>query len=341
VSSRVIGHNEQRRRLAIAWKAGRLAHAYLFVGPQGIGKRAFATRFSQALLCHQPNVDDLEPCGVCPSCRVFEGGNHPDFQEVEIEKDRHEFRIEVVRDLLPKLALKPAVGSERVTIIDDADRFNDEAANALLKTLEEPPPRSRLLLMAAGVEGMLPTIRSRCQTIKFGPLSVEETAQVLLQSGVVDSSEVAQMLAESAGGSVSAAKELLDEEWMALKPQIEDRLSKPTIDLVYFAKAINKYCEEKAKDAAEKRRRALQVVRTALRLFEEALQASIAGTAAKTEAVAVAARLPEETLIDLIERSLEADQQIKRYLHLPTTIDCWIDDLAQIAAGTFSPTARY
>jgi len=340
VSSRVIGHNEQRRRLAAAWNAGRLAHAYLFVGPPGIGKRAFARCFAQAILCQRPNVDELEPCGECSSCKVFEGGNHPDFLEVEIEKDRHEFRIEVVRELLPKLALKPALGNERVTIFDDADRFNDEAANALLKTLEEPPPRSRLLLMASGVERMLPTIRSRCQTIRFAPLSAEETAEVLFQTGVVDSRENARKLAESAGGSAAAAKELLDEEWMSLKPQVEDKLSKPTIDLVYFAKTINKYCEEKAKDAAEKRRRAVLVVRTALRLFEDALQSNAAGLPPRNGSIAAAARLDEETLLDLIERTLEADEQIKRYLHLPTTIDCWIDDLAQIAAGTFSPTAK-
>jgi DNA polymerase-3 subunit delta' len=339
VSLHVIGHEEQRRRISLAWKSGRLAHAYVFVGPGGIGKRTFARQFAQALLCRHPKIDVMEPCEECSSCRVFEGGNHPDFVAVEMEKDRHEFRIEVVRDLLPKLALKPALGAERVTIIDDADRFNEDASNALLKTLEEPPPHSRLLLITSNVEGMLPTIRSRCQSIRFEPLTIQETAEVLLQSGVAESSEAALRLAESSDGSVSSAEENLDENWVDLKNQVEQRLATPTIDLVVFAKTINKFCEDGTKEAAVKRRRALSVVRTALQLYERALRSRAADDAG-TETRTAGSRLSEDVLLDLIERTLEADEQIKRYLHLPTVIDCWIDDLAQIAAGAFSPTPR-
>lgn len=338
MSSQVIGHLEQRRRLSSAWRSGRLAHAYLFVGPRGVGKRTFARRFAQALLCHQPTVDALEPCGRCPSCRVFEAGNHPDFFEVEMEKDRHEFRIDVVRNLLPKLALKPALGLQRVTIIDDADRFNDEAANALLKTLEEPSPNSRLLLMTASAEGMLPTIRSRCQSVQFHPLSNEETASILRRTGVADSDDAARRLAELVGGSVADAELLADQNWISLKLEIEDRLAKPSIDLVVFAKVINKYCEEGTKEAAEKRRRAVQVVATAMNLYQAALQCRTVGVVPASAAIADAADFSEEVLLEMVERTLQADEQIKRYLHLTTTIDCWMDDLAQIAAGRFSPS---
>jgi DNA polymerase-3 subunit delta' len=337
VSWHVVGHDEQHRRLSAAWRAGRLAHSYLFVGPPGIGKRTFARAFAQAALCHRPRGESLTPCGECGSCKVFEAGGHPDFFEAEKEADRNEFRIEVIRDLLPKLSLKPALGERRVAVVDDVDRFNDEAANAFLKTLEEPPPGSLLILIATGVESLLSTIRSRCQSMVFSPLSIQETAAVMLRLRVATSDEEVHALAEAAGGSLEGVEELKDEVWRRLRTDLQGRLAKPAPDLVRFAKDLSKFCEDGVKEAAEKRRRAIAIVRMALHLFAQALRTKSAGGPA-SDAVAKAAEMSEEALLDLVERTLEADEQVRRYLHLPTVIDCWIDDLAQIAAGAYAPS---
>jgi DNA polymerase-3 subunit delta' len=330
VSLRVIGHDEQRRRLAQAWKAGKLAHAYLFVGPNGVGKRTFARQFAQVLLCRNPNVDALEPCGECESCKPFEAGNHPDFFEISMESDRNEFRINVIRDFLPQLGLKPALSGERVAVIDDADLFSEEAANALLKTLEEPPPRSRLLLIASRMEGMLPTIRSRCQRIAFTSLSIDEAAEALLQSGLAESSDRAKSLAELSEGSLADVEQLADDEWRQLRPRILERFSAPSFDLVRFGRDVNKFCENAGKESGPKRRRAALVIRTVLDLYQTALRSlETLGESATT--------FTEAGLLDAIERTIDADEQVKRYLHLATVVDCWMDDLAQIAAGVYSP----
>ena len=337
MSSHVVGHDEQRRRIARAWSAGRLAHAYLFVGPEGVGKRTFAVHFAKTLLCQRPNIDALEPCNECASCKVFDGGNHPDFSVFEQDPDKTVFEVEMAREVVEPLMLKPALGGRHVAVIDSAEKFSGSAGNALLKIIEEPPEQVVLLLITTTLEGILPTIRSRCQTMTFSRLEVDELRQVLLKSGLAATQDEARSLAEAAGGSVANVDDLRDADWRELQPRLLERLSRPPVDAVRFARDIVKYCEDAGKEAGPKRRRAAMVVRTVLEMYRKALQHRSGAAASPNEVVASAVECAEDTLIDLIARSLEADEQIRRYLHLPTVIDCWIDDLAQIAAGAYAP----
>ncbi len=150
---------------------GEIPHALLFTGPRGVGKRTTALLFSAALLC---------PSGIpdaCPSCLKVARGTHPDLHLVEPEGAQ--ILIEQVRDLERELSLKPQEARRKVAVIDEAASMNESAANAFLKTLEEPPPGTCIILVTAAAEGLLPTIASRCQEVRFSPLGRREVEEYL------------------------------------------------------------------------------------------------------------------------------------------------------------------
>ena len=136
----VRGHDRIVTLLRSNLRNGRFPHAFLFVGPDGVGKRTFARKLAQALLCERNPEALLDPCEACPGCVQAAAGTHPDLLEVARPEDRQELPIRVIRDLCAEFSLKPGRGIRKVAIVDDVDDMNDEAANAFLKTLEEPPP---------------------------------------------------------------------------------------------------------------------------------------------------------------------------------------------------------
>ena len=142
----IRGHDQVVAALGRALAQGRFPHALLFVGPEGIGKRTFALTLAQALLCPRRPESALDPCGSCPSCLQVRVGTHPDLLRAGRPEDKHDLPIQVIRDLCLDLGLKPMLGTRKVAIIDDADDLNEEAANAFLKTLEEPPLHTKFVL---------------------------------------------------------------------------------------------------------------------------------------------------------------------------------------------------
>src|SRR5262245_7287343 len=196
---RIHGHEAVRERLSRAFHAGRLGHAYLFAGPRGVGKKMFARELAKALLCEGPSAPSLAACDRCSTCLLVDANTHPDLQVVGRPEDKHDLPIPVMLDLCAALALKPARGKRRIAIVDDADDFSDEAANCFLKTLEEPPPFSLLILISADQERQYSTIRSRCQVIPFGPLPDDFVKQSLNQAGVNEPSLVSRSTRLAAG----------------------------------------------------------------------------------------------------------------------------------------------
>jgi DNA polymerase III subunit delta' len=156
---RVRGHEAIVAAFQRIVAQGKLAHAYFFAGPPGVGKRLFALELARALLCEGAG-GKLEACDRCPACIQVAAGTHPDLFVACRPEEKVELPIEAVRELCGNFALKPARGRGKVAIIDDADDLSPAAANCFLKTLEEPPPRSVLLLIGTSPDLQLPTILS-------------------------------------------------------------------------------------------------------------------------------------------------------------------------------------
>ncbi len=150
-------------------RADRLPHSLLFAGPDGIGKRQFALAVAQA---HNCPVKPREGCGACPTCQRIAAGEHPDVQV--ISPDGAFIKVGQIREILGKLAYQPFEARKRIAVFDAAEKMNIAAANALLKMLEEPPPHAGMILVTASPGGLLETIRSRCQLIRFAPLPNDE-----------------------------------------------------------------------------------------------------------------------------------------------------------------------
>jgi DNA polymerase-3 subunit delta' len=166
----LIGHERPTAILKASILHDRVAHAYLFFGEDGIGKRLAALRFAQAINCETDyGPEGPDACGACRSCHQIEARTHPDFLLIEPDQEQAnpQIKIEQIRELEQQLVYHPLVGRRKVCLIDEADRMTPGAANALLKTLEEPPDHSLLLLITSRPSALLATVRSRCQGIRF------------------------------------------------------------------------------------------------------------------------------------------------------------------------------
>jgi DNA polymerase-3 subunit delta' len=199
----VVGHEWAVALLRRSLVEDRVGHAYLITGSPQIGKTTLARTFAQALNCAHPEADE-RPCGTCRSCRLVNGGNHPDVQLIEPEGAY--LKIDQVRALQRQVALSPVEGRWKVYILREMERATAEAANALLKTLEEPPSHAVLILTASEAEALLPTIVSRCQPILLRPLSRQAVGQALVDRWQVPQ-EQASLLASLSGGRLGWAVE--------------------------------------------------------------------------------------------------------------------------------------
>jgi DNA polymerase-3 subunit delta' len=202
------GHENQIDVLKKAMANNRVAHAYLFYGMAGVGKKTAALAFAKTLNCMDKKDDDA--CGVCLSCRKVVRDSHPDI--VKIETKGQFIRIQEIRDIQNQMQFKPFEGAVRVIIICDADKMNIASANALLKTLEEPSAGNILILTTARFNQLPMTILSRCQHLRFNPLSRELISDYLQKQSSVNP-ETADRLASSAGGSIGRAIEMNKEAY--------------------------------------------------------------------------------------------------------------------------------
>lgn len=199
-------HLPYRQQLAALVASARVPHAVLFSGATGLGKRALAEYWLALLLCTAPV--DAAPCGSCQGCRLLRAHTHPDLYRVALAPNREgklrsEIVIEQVREVCERLMLASALGGRRVALIDPADALNAAAANALLKTLEEPPADTVLLLLADHPERMPATLRSRCRRLHLQPPSSAQALDWLAQQGL--SGSAAQAALEAARGNPGQA----------------------------------------------------------------------------------------------------------------------------------------
>jgi DNA polymerase-3 subunit delta' len=333
---RVRGHEAQVEGLRRAARRGRLAHAYLFTGPAGVGKRLFAVELAKALLCEGNAGTELEACDRCPACAQVEAGTHPDFYPAARPADALEFPIELMRELCQGFALKSARGRGKVVVIDGADDLNRESANCFLKTLEEPPPRSVLVLIGSSPDRQLPTIVSRCQVIRFAPLPPEAVSE-LLQAQGVDDPALRERLARLSGGSVGRALALAGPGLQEFRRALLEGLTRVPPDPVGLAKKWLELAEEAGKEAAPQRRRAQLALQLLVDLLDDALAVRLGGAPRRTGPEdrpgleGLAGRVGSEALLAALERCLEADGQIdhRPWVPLPLILEGLLDALAQ------------
>ncbi|MGA8572079.1 MAG: DNA polymerase III subunit delta' [Desulfobaccales bacterium] len=219
----IIGQEWLISHLKTAAQKGRLAHAYLFLGPEGVGKTSTARALAAALNCQEPLADG-DACGACASCRRLAGGVHPDFLVItptpeSLSHQKPQIKIGQIREFCRLTAYPPFGAGWRVALIKPAETMNDDAANALLKTLEEPPERHLLVLSAQVEADLLPTVVSRCHKLAFVPLPAALVARELEERRGLAPPQ-ARLLAALSGGSLGRALNLDPETILAQRRQV-------------------------------------------------------------------------------------------------------------------------
>jgi DNA polymerase-3 subunit delta' len=337
---RIKGHDYLVRAFAEVVAKGRLGHAYLFVGPPGVGKRLFAGELAKALLCEVHGRDKLEACGRCSACVLVDAGTHPDLFTASRPEELVELSINTIRELCRDMALKPARGRYKIVILDDADDLSDAAAGCFLKTLEEPPPASLLILIGQTAERQLPTIVSRCQVIHFAGLPESEVAGLLKEQDIDPA--LIDRLVRLSGGSPGQAQALAEPELWEFRRQLVEGLARFPQDSVNLAKQWTEFIEEAGKEGGPQRRRATLTLRFLVAFLSDLLRQSLGQPARLAEPgdarllEKLGSRLDAETITELIERSLEADVQIERRLQLVLIIEAFVDAMAQRMGGLSS-----
>lgn len=339
----IEGHDEIAARFRHAITSGRLASSFLFVGPDGIGKRLFARRLAASLLCETRPPETLDACGECPACKMVQADAHPDIVEIQRPEEKQGIILEQLigdrahrgqEGFCHSINLKPYSGRRKIGIIDDADTLNAECANALLKTLEEPPARSVLILIGTSPSAQLPTIRSRVQTIRFQELSPETVCRLLLDREIVDNETLALRLAGRSGGSIARAIELADPLLWEFRDVLLERLTDWPPDSCALIEQVSRFVDEAGKVSAARRARLRIVLQFAVDLFRRQLRTDSGapiddGDEALDRAVEIMPphRSYPDDVARRLDRTLDAIGQ-SPFAYLPTLIDAWAADIS-------------
>jgi DNA polymerase-3 subunit delta' len=265
-----------------------------------------------------------------------EAGTHPDLHLVGMLEEKNEFTVDQMRKAGEELRLKPMRGGYRVLILEDADKLNPEAGNCLLKTLEEPPPGTVQILLSSRAD-ILRTILSRCQVVRFTPLSGADFATILRDRGVEDAATI-ERLRRITAGSPGLALALNEPDLWEFRRKLLEGLAANRIDSVELGKAWNEFCAEASKESAPRRRRARLLLRLVLDFLSDVLrmqQGAPAGRSGPEDRPlldALASRLSAETILALMERTLQADAQIPRNIQTELILEGYLDAWSQRVA---------
>ena len=308
--SEIIGHEKQSENLRLSLLNGRLHHAYLFIGPDGIGKRTLGLAMAQAIHCSELENDF---CGGCGACRAIQAGNHADVRVVEPISNKKDISIQQVRELEKALSLRSFSGRHKVAIIDPSTLMNWAAQNALLKTLEEPPQGCVLILIASNAGGLLPTVRSRAFALSFGPLPRQLIVDFLIRKG--KTREQAEFLAVLAMGSLGTVSKI-DKEKM-IEKRLEWMKTLVSLRAGDYRAALNA-----AEALAGNREETLKFLEWAGLWYRDLLSFRIAHTPNQVVNVDMlpqieeqSAAMEEDDLFSLLSKTGEASQLIQRNLN--------------------------
>ncbi len=353
----IEGHDAVVERFVAAQALGRIAGSYLFIGPPGIGKSTFAQKLAGSLLCRSTGKG-LLPCNACSSCVQAKAGRHPDIDIVSKPEDRATIPLETFigdadhrmrEGLCWRLLLRPAMGSRKVAIILDADHLADEAANCLLKTLEEPPDGAVIVLVGTALERQLPTIRSRCQIVRFRPLASESIFSILkretasqrdrdqldnddAQKKEPDNDSLLWACAQGSGGSLERARLLLDPMLAEFRGRLTALLSHRPMHGVALADETKLLLDAAGKEAPIRRARLRIVLESAIDFFRAALRDDLAGEPPCDQVLAELINAwtggSEEAVVSL-RHTLDALDAVNRNANLTIVVDAWTALLEQ------------
>lgn len=338
----IQGHDAIAERFRRAIARDRLASSFLFVGPGGVGKRLFARQLAKGLLC-QSQPDPLEFCNTCPDCQQVDSDTHADYEVVHKPDGKSTIPLELLigdrqhrmrSGLCYNISLKPMRGGKKIAVIADADFLKVEGANALLKTLEEPPPQSLLILISESEQRQLPTIRSRCQTIRFQPLGADIVENILLKNNLVEVAADARELAALSGGGIDRALRLLDEDLRAFRGILLQQLANEEPRGNSFRESLLGTVDAAGKDASARRNRLREILAFAGDFFQQLMRVRsgmpTSGDAVLTNAIETAdAKNTAETSAWMLARTLAAEEQVFANANLTNVAECWLDDIAE------------
>jgi len=322
----VLGHDAAVAELRRVIALDRVPAAVLLLGPAGVGKRALADALAAHLLC-AAGADDA--CGTCAQCVRIAAGTHPDLRVVVRDADRKDVRTEQIRELTRWLSLTPLMAGRKVAIVDGAHEVNEHGQNALLKTLEEPPGHTVLLLTASAPSLLLPTVRSRCRQVRLEPLPAALVRQVIAARGIEPGE--AEILASLAEGSPGRALALAGpDEQEARQTVLETLPVLRTLD----AWEISKRAQELARGAGDA---GLAVM---LSWYRDVLGAALLGPDAPlrlpahaSHVRAAAARLDAAAVLRQLEAVCDTIRDIERNANRTLAIETLLLWLRQVERG--------
>jgi DNA polymerase III subunit delta' len=343
----LLGHQQQREWFRTAIASGRMATSFLFVGPDGIGKRTFARLLAKSLLCRNTQAKAIDFCGACENCAQVDASTHPDLIEIFKPADKAFIPIELLigerekrmrEGLCHDISLRPYSGRRKVAILDDADYLNVEGANCLLKTLEEPPPDSVLILIGSNLQRQLPTIRSRCQAIIFRPLALAQLQTLIERNSIADTPERAREIAGLCSGSLAEARLLADPELGEFRGALFDMLAADRLNFTELSKSCGSVIDAVGKDGRAKRERAKLLLRSCAS-FYRAISLRLSGNNERSDsglASAVDRAMQEWTTgihgaVQCWQRCILATEHVDRNANQASWLEEWATSLAQLS----------
>ena len=327
----LIGHEKVERWFSAAIGNGRLSGSFLFVGSAGIGKRTIANLVARTVLCQQNPPDQMSPCGVCASCQQVVAHTHPDVIRVRKPAEKSFIPLEhligppdarMQEGFCRDIRLKPFGGARKVAILEDADFLNEEGANCLLKTLEEPPSGAVIMLIGTSEQRQLPTIRSRCQILRLGPLPVADVKSLLAQKNDIQADEQSVSAAmEISGGDMNVIARLLGGQGDDLRLALANQLSVPAPDPSVLKRLITKAVDDAGKDASARRGRMRDVFSICVQHYRKRMREEAASN-----------QINSATL-RRVDRCVRALREVDRSANQSTLIECFSSDIAFAETG--------
>lgn len=338
--AKLRGHQEQRALFARSLSHGRLSHAYVLAGPDGIGKRVFARLLAQSIFCRECPDGQIDACGECRACRSFEANSWPDYIEVGLPEGKTEIPISAIAGAADKrgreglcfeLSMAPQASTRRVAIINDAHRMNADGANALLKTLEEPPASALILLICDSADSLLPTIRSRCQNVRFFPLTESDVAQILIDQHLIEKPEDAKAVAAMSEGSVTLAQQLLNSDLRKLRDVVGREFALfEAMKPLDVSKLIADELDRISSGTEEQRQNAQWLFRFLAEALNLKLRKLMAGDFSEPLLQRYGVRSGADLLAALLDRILVAAQQVESNSPVRLVLDALFDELARM-----------